>query len=117
VVRIFIGLLIGFILGVAGAIQFLSSGRHLQIMTSPQVQQLEEQVKQGNQQIEQLTKKLEAAAEVMEKTAAKFSALESRVETLHPSSTHQPEPSTTKPLAEEPPSTSPPQPIAPPSPS
>jgi GNAT superfamily N-acetyltransferase len=49
VVRIFIGLLLGFILGVAGAIHVLSSGRgNLQIMTSPQVHQLEEQVKQGD---------------------------------------------------------------------
>ena len=48
-------------------------------MTSPQIHQLEEQVKQSNQQIEQLTKKLETAAEAMEKTAARFGELEHKV--------------------------------------
>src|SRR5262249_42912687 len=101
-------------LGVAGTIQYLSSGSgHLQLMTTPQVRQLETQVKQGTEQIEQLTKKLEAAADAMEKPAAKFSALEHRVEALHPSSESSP----TKPLAEEPPSAAPTQPTAPPSPS
>ena len=113
-VRIFIGLLLGFILGVGGTIQYLSSGHgNLQLMTTPQVHQLEAQVKQGNEQIEQLTKKLEAAANAMEETAAKFSALEHRVEALRPPS----DPSTTKPPAEEPPSTAPIQPVEPPSPS
>lgn len=113
-VRILIGLLLGFIVGVGGTIQYLSSGHgNLQLMTSPQVHQLETQVKQGNEQIEQLTKKLEAAAKAMEETAAKFSALEQRVEALHSSS----DPSPTKPQAEEPPSTAPVQPLEPPSPS
>ena len=112
--RIFIGILIGFILGVGGAIHYLSSGNgNLQLMTSPQVRQLEEQVKQGNVQIEQLTKKLEAAASAMEKTAATFSALEQRVEALQSPSESAP----IKPHAEEPPSAAPVQPTDPPSPS
>jgi hypothetical protein len=123
VVRIFIGLLIGFMVGVGGTIQYLSSGSgNIQLMTSPQVHQLEEQVKQGNAQIEQLTRKLEAAAEVMDKTAAKFTALEHRIETLRPSSNAEALPSSTLPDSsvtkpEEPASGSTNQPAESPSPS
>jgi outer membrane murein-binding lipoprotein Lpp len=123
VVRIFIGLLIGFMIGVGGTIHYLSSGKgNVQLMTSPQVHQLEEQIKQGNAQVDQLTKKLEAAAEAMERTAAKFTALEHRIEALRPSSAAEappssatPDSSATKP--EEPTSGSTPQPAESPSPS
>ena len=124
-VRIFIGLLLGFILGVAGAIHVLSSGRgNLQIMTSPQVHQLEEQVKQSNQQIEQLTKKLESAAGAMEKTAARFTTLEHNCETMRPTSPAEapqssptPDSSATKPSSGEPSGGSVTQPAESPSPS
>jgi len=123
VVRIFIGLLIGFMIGVGGTIQYLSSGTgNVQLMTSPQVHHLEEQVKQGNAQIEQLTKKLEAAAEAMEKTTARFMALEHRFDALRSSPTAEAPnaPATTDPPAaqpDEPASGSTNQPGASPSPS
>jgi hypothetical protein len=125
VVRIFIGLLIGFIVGVWGTIHYLSSGQgNLQLMTSPQVLQLEAQVKQSNQQIEQLTKKLETAADAMEKTAAKFSDMERQVETPHPSSATEgshsptsPDATVTPPSSANPSSGAPNQPAEAPSPS
>ena len=121
-VRMLIGLLVGFMLGVGGTIHYLSSGSgNLQLMTSPQVHQLEEQVKQSNQQIEQLTKKLETAAETMEKTAAKFGVLEHQVDTLHPSAEGSPSSTPEAPdMPSSPPnpsSGSPNHPAEPPSPS
>jgi uncharacterized membrane-anchored protein YhcB (DUF1043 family) len=124
VVRIFIGLLIGLIVGALGTIQYLSSGQgNVQLMTSPQIHQLEERVKQSNQQIEQLTKKLETAADAMEKTAARFGEIERKVETLHPSSASEgspsspPEAADTHPSPANPSSGSPPPSAEAPSPS
>ncbi len=122
-VRIFIGLLIGLIVGALGTIHYLSSGKgNVQLMTSPQIHQLEEQVKLSNQQIEQLTKKLEDAAAAMEKTVAKFGELEHQVEQHHSSSAPEGSHSAT-PEAPDPPAPanpsggSPPPSAEPPSPS
>ena len=122
-VRILIGLLLGFILGVGGALHYLSSeGGNVQIMTTPQVHQLEAEVKQANQKIEGLAKKLEESASIMEKAAARFTVLEHQFEILRPSSPPEgsslaPVPSTTKPMAEEPSSGTVPPPTESPSPS
>lgn len=76
------------------------------VVSSPRARELEEQVKQCNQQIERLAVKLEAAADAMEKTAAKFTALEQRVaqgQHLSPSTPTQPTAEAVPPLPMTPP--------------
>jgi len=87
VIRVFIGLLLGIIIGATATTYFFSTGGgDYFVVSSPRVRHLEEELSRAGQQQERLTRKLEDAAAVIEKMSTKFTDLEQRVQTLQPSS-------------------------------
>lgn len=85
-IRIFIGLLLGIIIGaIATAYFFSTGGGDYFVASSPRVRHLEEALNRADQQQERLAKKLEDAAAVIEKISTKFTDLEQRFQTLQPS--------------------------------
>jgi hypothetical protein len=103
VIRVFIGLLLGIIIGAVATTYFFSTGGgDYFVVASPRVRHLEEELSRAGQQQERLTKKLEDAAAVIEKMSAKFTDLEHRVQTLQlPSTKPADTESSAKPSTEE----------------
>ena len=87
-IRVFIGLLLGIIIGATATTYFFSTGGgDYFVGSSPRVRHLEEELSRAGQQQDRLTKKLEDAATVIEKMSTKFTDLEQRVQTLQPAFT------------------------------
>jgi hypothetical protein len=83
ILKVLVGFLLGFILGVAGTVFLVASGAgNYLIATNPRVQELEAKVRDAESQRAFVTRRLEEVANLTERMATRFEELQGRFEAL-----------------------------------
>jgi hypothetical protein len=83
ILRVLVGFLLGFILGVAGTVFMVTTGMgNYLIATNPRVQELESKIRELEDQRTFMVRRLEDVAKVTEKMATRFEELQDRFATL-----------------------------------
>ena len=79
ILRVLVGFLLGFILGVAGTVFLVTSGAgNYVIAANPRVQEMESKIRELEDQRSFMTRRLEEVADVTERMATRFEQLSDR---------------------------------------
>lgn len=79
ILKVLVGFLIGFIMGVAGTVFMVTSGAgNYLIAANPRVQELESKIREAEDQRAFVTRRLEDVAQVTERMATRFEQLQDR---------------------------------------
>lgn len=83
ILKVLVGFLLGFILGVAGTAFLVTSGAgNYLIAANPRVQELESKIRELEDQRTFMTRRLEDVARVTERVATRFEQLQDRFEAM-----------------------------------
>lgn len=79
ILKVLVGFLIGFILGVAGTVFLVTSGAgNYLIAANPRVQELESKIREAEDQRAFVTRRLEEVSQLTERMATRFEQLQDR---------------------------------------